>query len=600
MIKQQVSDDDYPVEATYPLQVLREYALLADGERGILTGPRGDFVWMCAPRWHDDAVFSHLIGGGGIYAVSPATARYVWGGYYEPRSLVWRNRWVTTDGVIECREALARPTSPETAVVLRQPVAVDHAARVHVVLEPAAAFGTEKMTGLERDGETWTFRSGPLYMRWTGAAETRVEASTLVADLDLGTGCHRDLVLEISSTPLPRRLPDPSRLWEETQQAWARSVADQEETIAARDATHANAVLQGLTSITGGMVAAATTSLPEKAETGRSYDYRYVWVRDQAYAARAAGLFKPHPLLDSAVNFLSERLLADGASLAPAYRVDGGRLPDEQRLHHLAGYPGGFDRVGNHVNEQFQLDAFGEALMVFALAAGHDHLDLNHWKAAEVAAAAIEQRWQELDAGLWETEPRRWAHSRLTCVAGLREIAAHAPPEQASHWSWLADGILADVSSDCLHPSGRWQRAPDDPGVDAALLLAALRGAVPPDDPRTEATLGAVHKDLCQDGFAYRFRHGELPLGEPEGAFLLCGFLVALAEHQQGRTAEARGWFERNRSACGPPGLFTEEFDVLERQLRGNMPQAFVHALLWESSARLTRPWHQRLPYPDY
>ena len=600
MIGQQFSHNDYQVEGTYPLQVLREYALLADGERGILAGPRGDFVWMCAPRWHDDAVFSHLIGGGGIYAVSPATARYVWGGHYEPRSLIWRNRWVTTDGVIECREALARPTSPETAVVLRRPVAVDHAARVHVVLQPAAAFGTEKMTGLEREGGTWTFRSGPLYMRWTGAEKARADGAALVADLDLGAKCRHDLVLEISSHPLPRRLPDPSRLWQETQQAWARSVTDQVETIAARDATHASAVLQGfLTSITGGMVAAATTSLPEKAEKGRSYDYRYVWVRDQAYAARAAGIFQPHPLLDSAVNFLSERLLADGASLAPAYRVDGGRLPDEHRLPHLAGYPGGSDRVGNHAKEQFQLDAFGEALMVFAPAAAHDHLDLDHWKAVEAAAGAIERRWQEPDAGLWETEQRHWAHSRLTCVAGLRDIAVHAPPEQASRWSWLADAILANVSSDCLHSSGRWQRASDDPGVDATLLLAALRGAVPAEDPRTLATLGSVHINLCQDGFAYRFRHGELALGKPEGAFLLCGFLVALAEHQQGRTAEARGWFERNRSACGPPGLFTEEFDVLERQLRGNMPQAFVHALLWESAERLTRPWRDRIPYRD-
>ncbi len=584
----------------FPPHVLREYALLADGERGILAGPRGDFVWMCAPRWHDDAVFSHLVGGQGIYAVSPVAERYVWGGYYEPRSLIWRDRWVTTGGFVECREALARPASPSTAIVLRQPAALDSPSRVRVVLQAAAMFGTEGMRGLRSEGGIWEFRSGPLYFRWSGAEAARMEGGALTTEIDLGVGRRHDLVLEVSSQPLPREIPDPSQLWAATETAWQRSVPEQSQTVAARDAVHANAVLQGLTSQTGGMVAAATTSLPEKAEKDRSYDYRYVWIRDQAYAGRAAGAIEPHPLLDSAVQFLSERILSDGHKLVPAYRVDGGRLPEERLLEHLAGYPGGSNRVGNHVNEQFQLDAFGEALMLFAVAAGHDHMDLDHWRAAEMAADAIERRWQEADAGIWETEQRRWAHSRLICVAGLRDIAGHAPAPQASQWSALADAISADVSSDCLHPTGRWQRADDDERVDAALLLASLRGAIPASDPRSLATLDAVRRDLCRDGFVYRFRHGDVALGDAEGAFLLCGFFMALAEHQQGRPAEALAWFERSRSACGPPGLFTEEFDVLERQLRGNMPQAFVHALLWEASARLARPWEETRASPAW
>ena len=102
----------------FPPHVLREYALLADGERGVLVGPRGDFAWMCAPRWDSDAVFSSLIGGHGIYAITPA-ARFVWGGYYEPGSLIWRSRWITESGVTECREALAFPGEPGRAVVLR-------------------------------------------------------------------------------------------------------------------------------------------------------------------------------------------------------------------------------------------------------------------------------------------------------------------------------------------------------------------------------------------------------------------------------------------------------------------------------------------------
>src|SRR5690242_19662011 len=96
----------------FPPNVLREYSLLADGERGALAGPQGDYAWLCFPRWDSPAVFSALLGGAGGYSVSPADCRYVWGGYYEERSLIWRSRWVTTTGVIECREALAFPGDP--------------------------------------------------------------------------------------------------------------------------------------------------------------------------------------------------------------------------------------------------------------------------------------------------------------------------------------------------------------------------------------------------------------------------------------------------------------------------------------------------------
>ena len=107
-----------------PPHVLREYALLADGERGAVVGPRGDIVWMCAPRWDSDAVFTALIGGPARYAVTPA-GRYVWGGYYEDGSMIWRSRWVTDTGIIECREALAFPGDPHRAVLLRRIIAVD-------------------------------------------------------------------------------------------------------------------------------------------------------------------------------------------------------------------------------------------------------------------------------------------------------------------------------------------------------------------------------------------------------------------------------------------------------------------------------------------
>ena len=588
-----MTSHDLGAAGEFPPHVLREYALVADGERGALVGPRGDFAWLCAPGWDADGVFSCLIGGPGVYAVTPAEPRFVWGGYYEGGTLIWRSRWITSSGFTECREALACPGDPHTAVVLRRVIALDGPARVRVVLDVRAGFGRYRMSQLKQADGVWTARSGPLRMRWSGGGDATVRADgALELQLTLDPGAFHDLVLEISDQTLPRVPVQAPEAWLATETSWAAAVPELGPSLAAADSRHSYAVLAGLTSSSGGMVAAATMSLPERSKAGRNYDYRYVWIRDQCYAGQAVAADGPHRLLDDAVSFVAERILADGPDLKPAYTVACGPVPGEESLSRLSGYPGGADKIGNWVNRQFQLDSLGEALQLFAAAAGHDHLDTLHWQAAEVAVKAIETRWRDPDAGVWELGNRRWAHSRLMCVAGLRAIAAAGtPPGQAAAWQTLADAILADVAADSLHASGRWQRAPDDDRVDAALLLPAIRGAVPATDPRSLATLGAIAADLSSEGYLYRYRHDQRPLQEAEGAFVLCGFLMALATHQLGRTSEAVGWFERNRAACGPPALFTEEFDTHQHQLRGNLPQAFVHAAMFESSARLARPW---------
>ncbi|MFB8000433.1 glycoside hydrolase family 15 protein [Streptomyces sp. NPDC056002] len=574
---------------TFPPHALHDYALLADGERGALIGPDGALNWLCAPTWHDDAVFASLIGGQGVYAVTPR-GRWVPGGYYEDGTLIWRSRWVTTDGVIECRETLAFPGEESRLVLLRQLLAIDAPAHVRVVLDPRADYGRVPLTSTHRDDDgLWHLNTGRHRLRWQGAASAILGAQGLSCDLRLEPGETHDLVLECSDSPLPHTPPTAERAWATTEQSWRQRVPSLEQTIAPIDARRSYALLCGLTSHGGGMVAAATTSMPERAEAGRNYDYRYVWIRDQSYAGQAAAAAHAPELLDTAVRFVSERLLTDGPHLAPAYTVHGTAIPEQRELN-LPGYPGGFSRIGNHVEKQFQLDCFGEALLLFAAAERQDRLGADGWKAAETTVRAITERWREPDAGIWELDNQPWTHSRLTCVAGLRALADTAPRRPlAGTCTQLADTIFTATAASSVHPDGHWQRTPHQPAVDAALLLPALRGALPHDDPRTRATLAACQEQLSKDHFIYRFRHDDRPLEEAEGAFLLCGFLMALAEHHQNRPVEAHRWFERNRGACGASGLYAEEFDIAQRQLRGNLPQAFVHALLLESAARLAQ-----------
>ena len=575
----------------FPPETLRQYALLADGERGALIGPRGDIAFLCAPRWDDDAVFSGLLGGVGEYAVTPAEDRFTWGGHYEPGTLIWRSRWVTTHSVTECRETLAFPGHRDRLTLLRRVEPQLGRADLRVRLDVRAEFGDCPMTVHRRDDGTWEGRSGGLAFRWSHApAPARLEDGVLLLDLAVEEGQHHDLVLEIAAGELPDIIPDPRRCWSATEEAWARERPRLTTSVAPRDSEHHWAVLRGLTSADDGMVAAATTSLPERADTGRNYDYRYAWIRDQAYAGQAAAAAGADDLLGSAVRFVTARVLEDREHLVPAYTVTGARVPAERTLA-LPGYPGAPVRIGNHVNEQFQLDSLGEALLMLSAADARLGLDYEPLHAVETLVAVIEKRWRDADAGIWELDDRRWTHSRLMCVAGLRAAAARRGGTEAARWNDLAAGILRSVREDCRHPDGRWQRAPDDSRVDAALVLAGVRGAVPGHDPIQIRTLRAVIAELADDGYAYRFRQDpDRPLHTAEGAFVLSGFHVALAllaRDQSGDRTTALRWFERNRSTLGPPGLFAEEFDVIQRQLRGNLPQAFVHALALETAHRL-------------
>ncbi|MBE1536240.1 glycoside hydrolase family 15 protein [Actinomadura algeriensis] len=577
-------------------RALRDYAMIADGERGALIGPDGEHAWLCFPAWDSPPLFAGLLGGPGGYLVTPAAARRVWGGYYEDRGLIWHSRWVTGDGaILETREALARPARRDRAVLLRRCRAARGGGRLHALLDVRGPGGAP-MRDLRRDAAGWTARAGDARIRWCGADDAGVRtaedgAPVLALTIHLAEDERRDLVLEITTADADGAAGtlDPDALWDATERDWHAAVPSCEDTIAPRDARLAYGVLTGLTSTAGGMVAAGTTALPERAGKGRNFDYRYAWIRDQCFAGRAAAVHGgPPDLLRGAVAFVAARVLDDRDDLRPAYTVSGARMPGEHDLG-LPGYPGAAAIAGNGASGQFQLDALGEALLLFATAAEHDRADPDAARAAAVAAGVAARHWTRPDAGIWETRDDLWTHSRLICAAGLRGAARHlaAGPAQAREWTGLADTMIAETSRTSLARDGRWRRAPGDDRVDAALLIPPLRGALPPGDPRTAATLDAVRRDLVQEGFVYRYAVNHEPLGTAEGAFTLCGFFLALAEHRQGDTGRARAAFERTRSGCATSGLFSEEYDVRQRQLRGNIPQAFVHALLLESATRL-------------
>ncbi|MGW4568882.1 trehalase-like domain-containing protein, partial [Streptomyces sp. NPDC004561] len=218
---------------------MRDYALLADGERGALVDPRGRIVWLCAPRWHSDAVFSSLIGGGGYFGVEPEDRWHVWGGYYEDGTLIRVSRWVTSDAVIECRDALALPASVDRLVLLRRMRVEKGEARLRLGLDPRPGFGAGRMREPRLEGEVWTGEAGDLRLRLLGANQAVWKPeSGLSGEFRLREGEHHDLVLELSEAESTARL-DPERLWTGTEDAWRRALPDCSGLAAPRDARHA-------------------------------------------------------------------------------------------------------------------------------------------------------------------------------------------------------------------------------------------------------------------------------------------------------------------------------------------------------------------------
>jgi GH15 family glucan-1,4-alpha-glucosidase len=395
-----------------------------------------------------------------------------------------------------------------------------------------------------------------------------------------------DFIAEFSSGATESGPLDAEELWRRTEATWRATIPPCSGVTAAPDVRRSLALLRGMTDAHGGTVAAVTTSLPERDGADRNYDYRFCWIRDTCYVGQAgAAVTGGEAILDDAVAWVGERLRENGTSTSPAYLGNGDPIFAPQNLD-LPGYPGGTDVVGNHVREQFQLDLFGDSLLLFARAASAGRLDFEGWRAAEIALEAIEQHWDEPEAGIWELDPNLWTESRLICVAGLRAISsADAPAAWSARALTLADHLLDQTNATSLHPSGRWQRAPEDDRVDAALLLAEIRGALSPSDPRSVMTRECIEQELTKDHYLYRYRHAGRELGEAEGAFLICNFWMALAQLGAGSLVESARWFERGRSAMSTTGLFSEEFDTAQHQLRGNLPQAFVHAGLIEAAA---------------
>jgi hypothetical protein len=343
------------------------------------------------------------------------------------------------------------------------------------------------------------------------------------------------------------------------------------------------------------MVAAATTSLPERLEGGRNYDYRYAWIRDQCYAGLAVAAHGPHPLLRRR-GPVRHRAAAGRRPRADARLHGGGRARSATSgrcgCAATPAVPTRGPATGSAASSSST--RWASRCRCSPPRPGTTCWPSPDWRAAAIAADAIEKRWQEPDAGIWELDDRRWTHSRLACVSGLRR--SRPPPRPAAGGPGTARrrGGAAwptrsrPASSDCVHPSGRWQRAPGRRAGGRRPAAARDPGRVRADDPRVLATVEAV-----RTSWRRRVRV-PVPARRPAAAQGR-GRVPALRVLDGAGRARAAGTRSRRRTGSSGTGARAARPASTPRSTtstsassRGNLPQAFVHAGLLECAVRLS------------
>lgn len=582
--------------------LIEDYGLIGDCETAALVGRDGSVDWLCWPRFDSDACFAALLGSdeNGCWRLSPASAVTKVTRRYLAQTLILETRFETATGVATLTDFM--PPRGRASDLVRLVDCVSGAVPFEMLLVLRFGFGAiTPWVSRDVDGALRAV-AGPDQVILRTEAPLRGEGLTTVSRFTLTAGERRSFVLSYGASHLP---PPPAidpdaalaaaiTFW----RAWAqRSEVDGPYR---EQMQRALLTLKALTyAPTGGLVAAPTTSLPERFGGARNWDYRYCWIRDATLTLLAlmnAGHFEE---ARAWTDWLHRAVAGSPQDLQIMYGLAGERRLFEWRADWLAGYEGALPvRIGNAAHSQFQLDVYGELMDAFHQARRGGLAGAEIWPVQQAIMGYLAKVWREPDEGIWETRGgrRQFTFSKVMAwVAAdraVKSVEMFDLPGPLEAWRALRADIHADVCAKAFNPrTGGFQRAYDDPGADASLLLLAELGFLAADDPRFAATVAAVEAELVTvEGFVLRYDSHQVDDGLPPGeaTFLPCSFWLANAYVILGRRAEAQALFQRLLGVCNDLGLLAEEYDTQAKRQAGNFPQAFSQVGLLSTALNLS------------
>ena len=582
---------------------IEDYAFLGDLHTAALVGRDGSMDWLCLPRFDSPACFAALLDDerAGRWLLAPRAGGACTRRSYRGDALVLDSEWDTPEGTVRVTDFM--PPRGEAADVVRIVTGVSGTVRMQMDLSLRFDYG-QVVPWVRRVGRQLVATAGPDAVSLSTPVELVGQDARTTADFDVHAGQDIPFVLTYALSYQHRPRPvDPDQALADTRSFWADWISR-----CTYDGPYAPAVRRSLVLLkaltyapTGGIAAAATTSLPEQLGGPRNWDYRYCWLRDATFTLQA--LLGTGYLAEAKAwrEWLLRAVAGDPADLQIMYGLDGSRRLPEYELPWLNGYQGAKPvRVGNAAAGQFQLDVWGEVLngLHQARQAGLAHQD-PAWDVQRALLDYLEGHWQDSDDSLWEMRGQRrdFVHSKVMAWVGVdravQAVQTFNLPGPVARWKTLRDQIHAEVLDKGYNTSrGTFTQFYGSHGLDAALLLIPQVGFLPGTDPRVVGTIDAVRRELTENGLVLRYRPDAdsadgLPGGE--GAFLACSFWLADALHGAGRTQQARQLFEHLLGLRNDLGMLAEEYDTKAGRQVGNTPQAFSHVALVNTARRLIK-----------
>ena len=583
---------------------IEDYAIVGDMQTAALIGRDGSVDWLCLPRFDSPACFAALLGDdrNGHWRIAPAAGTGHATRGYQGDTLILETRWQTATGTARVIDFMPRRENQAPALVrivegLVGTVEFDCTLRLR--------FGYGQVV-------PWARRENDSINAIAGPDSVWVSTPVRLTGRDMQ---HRALFTVTAGERVPFTLS-----WIESHRGRA-SPCDPEDTLAqtARYWTdwasrctyqgpYREAVVRSLITLkaltyepTGGIVAAATTSLPEDIGGSRNWDYRYCWLRDATITLEA--LLRTGYTDEAAAwrAWLCRAIAGDPADVQIMYGVAGERRLAEWEADWLPGYEASAPvRIGNAAVQQRQLDVYGEVIDALSLARRSGiPADRHAWSLQRALLDFLEKHWSEPDEGIWEVRgPRRdFVHSKVMAWVAFdraAEATAGGLPGPVMRWRQLRDRIHREVTERGYNAErGAFTQYYGSDTLDASVLLIAELGFLPPADPRVVSTVDAIARELTTDGLVRRYQlsaDGQSAVdGLPgaEGAFLACSFWLADALHLTGRYDEAAELFERLLGLRNDVGLLSEEYDPRYGRLVGNTPQAFSHMPLIQTALNL-------------
>ena len=591
---------------------LEDYAVIGDTQTAALVGRDGSIDWLCLPRFDSPACFASLLGDAshGRWLIAPVEPVISSRRAYRGNSLVLETELTTVSGTVRLVDCM--PPRDRTPDLVRLVEGVSGEVEMRMELIVRFDYGSIVPWVRRIDG-LWRAIGGPDAVSLWSSVPVHGEDLTTRATFTVKAGEVADFLMVwhpshegvVRHTERAAAVEETCAWWEE----WCQQCTYDGEW--RDDVLRSLIVLKALTfEPTGGIVAAATTSLPEQLGGVRNWDYRICWLRDATftlYSLMSCGFTTEATAWRA---WLLRAVAGDPADLQTMYGPSGERRLTELTLDWLPGYEGSRPvRIGNAAIDQLQLDVYGEVMdaLYVALRAGVEP-DTEAWALQRLLIDFLETAWKQPDEGIWEVRgPRRhFTHSKvMTWVAvdrALKMAVHYGFDGPIARWEALRDEIHADVCAHGFSPSrNAFTQYYGGTELDASLLLIPLVGFLPPDDPRVAGTTAAIERELMEGGFVMRYRTATAPkvdgLPPGEGAFLPCTYWLCDNYAITGRMDEARALFTRLLALRNDVGLLSEQYHPASKRLLGNYPQAFSHVSLVNTALNLTRargPAHDR------